>query len=580
MLRRVPLRSPTPAWPSTATTEQRAVAALRLLLAGSALIVVYIDPTQPERNATTTYAVLSAYTFVSLLLYLRDLRVPARIEPWLRWAHWGDIAFYLVLLALTGGASSLFFVLFFFPILVASFRAGFAAGMTATIASAAAATGIGLFEARGDPDLELNRLLLRAVSLLVIGFVISSRGGFETLLRMRLALLKEIGRLSNPRLGTDRTIAASLERLRAFCDADDCLLVLADGSDGEARLRRASRDDPERARHEDPLPRALAQRLLALPREHAMVHPGTEPSWLRSARIQQYDVVRGEPVAVDRATATALAEWFAPSSFITVPVLGRAGTIGRLFLASSTGRLRAGDVEFLLQVVDCLLPLIENIRLVDRLAASAAAEERQKIARDVHDSVIQPYIGLELGLAALLRQAEAAGQERDADARAELLAGLQSRLRRLLELMHGGVSDLRSFVSRLRSGGSRAGSFEAIVSSYARRFAEITGIAVRVEIEPTPELEANDRLSAEVFQMIAEGLSNVRRHSEGKRATVRIEQAEQLLLVSIQNDGTPGRPAAAFTPRSLADRARSLQGWTTVADVPEGGCVVTIGIPL
>ena len=206
-------------------------------------------------------------------------------------------------------------------------------------------------------------------------------------------------------------------------------------------------------------------------------------------------------------------------------------------------------------MVDCLLPLIENIRLVDRLAASAAAEERQKIARDVHDSVIQPYIALELGLDALLRQAEAAGQERDDDARTALLAGLQSQLRRINELMHSGVAELRGFVSRLRADGEREGSFAGIVTSYARRFAEITGISVRVEIEATSELDANDRLCAEVFQMIAEGLSNVRRHSEGKLATVRISQSEQELHVSIQNDGTPG-PSAAFVLAALDRRSR------------------------
>jgi len=72
----------------------------------------------------------------------------------------------------------------------------------------------------------------------------------------------------------------------------------------------------------------------------------------------------------------------------------------------------------------------------------------------------------------------------------------------------------------------------------------------------------------------------VRRHSEGKLAIVRISQAEQVLLVSIQNDGMPGRPAAPFSPRSIADRARSLQGWTRVEPLAEGGCVVTVGIPL
>ena len=138
------------------------------------------------------------------------------------------------------------------------------------------------------------------------------------------------------------------------------------------------------------------------------------------------------------------------------------------------------------------------------------------------------------------------GQEQDDAARAALLAGLQSHLRRINEMMHNGVAELRGFVSRLRADGERAGSFEGIVASYARRFAELTGIAVRVEIEATSELDANDRLCAEIFQMITEGLSNVRRHSEGKLAIVRVSQSEQVLQVSIQNDDTPGTPDGAL----------------------------------
>jgi signal transduction histidine kinase len=194
--------------------------------------------------------------------------------------------------------------------------------------------------------------------------------------------------------------------------------------------------------------------------------------------------------------------------------------------------------------------------------------------------VIQPYIGVELGLAALLRQAESAAEARDEGERAEILGALHARLRRLLEMTHGGVAELRGFLSRLRAGENRAGSFESILSSYVRRFTELTGIAVQLEISPAPELDANDRLSAEIFQLIAEGLSNVRRHADGKLALVHVAQSESALRVSIENDGRPGNGPPQWTPRSIADRARSLQGWTTVTERPEGGCAVTVEIPL
>jgi signal transduction histidine kinase len=570
------LRVRAPAWPSTETAERRAIAALRLVLASAALVVVWIDPVQPARLANTLYAVLSLYTAYSAALYLRWLRARSSAPPPPRFAHWIDVAWYLALTALSGGASSLFFVLLFFPMLVASFRFGFASGMATTVAAALGVTVVGLLVARGEPDFELNRLLLRPISLLVIGFVISWRGGFEMLLRRRLALLKEIGRLSNPRFGTDRTIGESLERLREFYDADDCLLLLSAPDGVGARLRRATRGDPERARREEALPAELARQLLGLPAEHALVHSPPSRLWPWQPPSHQYDVARALPLPVDREAERQLASWFAPSSFLTVPVVGRARVLGRLYVACAA-RLGPEDVEFLLQVVDCLLPLIENIRLIDRLAASAAEDERQKIARDVHDSIIQPYVGLQIGLSALRQQASAegaAGREPEA-----VLAGLRNGLTRLLALTESGIADLRGFVTRLKTGGTAGSGFAAILGSYARRFSDLTGIAVTVEVEDAAALDGNDRLSAEVFHMVAEALSNVRRHSEGKRARVRLVRTERELTLSVENDGN-GQPPAPFLPVSIAERARSLQGWTTVTDLADGGSCVTVTIPL
>ena len=57
-------------------------------------------------------------------------------------------------------------------------------------------------------------------------------------------------------------------------------------------------------------------------------------------------------------------------------------------------------------LIEHVTPVLENIRLVDRLASEAAEYERQRIARDIHDGMIQPYIGLQLGLAAIRQKIE------------------------------------------------------------------------------------------------------------------------------------------------------------------------------
>jgi signal transduction histidine kinase len=187
--------------------------------------------------------------------------------------------------------------------------------------------------------------------------------------------------------------------------------------------------------------------------------------------------------------------------------------------------------------------------------------------------VIQPYIGLQIGLSALERQL--ASGSRSAE---EALRAAGDGVRRLLAVTESGVEDLRGFVARLRGGETSTKGFAAIAESFARKFTELTGIAV--EVEAAGGLVVNDRLAAELFQMMAEGLSNVRRHTEAKRAQLRLSEAEGALLLSIENDGAPRREAASFVPRSLAERAKALQGWVEVQTLEAGGTRVLVTIPL
>jgi hypothetical protein len=71
------------------------------------------------------------------------------------------------------------------------------------------------------------------IGLLIFGYIIARWGGYHTELKNRLKLLKEVTIFSNPRFGIDRTIKAILESVRAFYDAEACLLVIP-GKAGDA----------------------------------------------------------------------------------------------------------------------------------------------------------------------------------------------------------------------------------------------------------------------------------------------------------------------------------------------------------
>ncbi len=549
----------------TNTLDNRIIARMRLILAVSALIILAIDPSEPDQLVAVTYITLGLYVGYCLLVYLAAIR-SSPIMAWIvRWAHWIDVAWYLLLISFSRGTSSIFFFFFFFAILVASFRWGFATGLRVSLVSAFLFTTIGYLTAPRGSEFELNRFLLRPVYLTVLGYMMAYWGGFEITLKRRLMLLQEVTRVSNPRFGVDRTIGGLMDRLRRFYGADGCILVGIDQASETYTLRRASAGEPESATHAQPIPAEVAQQLLVLPAELAVVY--NTPSgrwWSFGSHYYAYDVVSGKPSEAGRPMSAALAETLDAPCFVTVPLRQRNETRGRVFLTARRP-FAHDDPAFILQVVEHVTPVIENVRLVDRLASDAADEARQRIARDLHYSVIQPYIGLQIGLAAC-RQKLAAGND-----------NVEGDLERLLALTTEGIAELRGYVRGLRSDGARGATLVPAVRRFAARFGEATSIDVRVDA--ADNLQVNDRLAAEVFQLIAEGLSNIRRHTTSCKAAVELSTTEHRLCVRVENDLANGHPSPPFTPRSITERAAALGGHARVEQKADATAVV-VEIPL
>lgn len=548
--------------------DDRLIAAMRLTLASSALLVVYIDPSEPARHIAITYTTLALYVLYSAVLYvLTPHRSPFGL---LSMAHWVDVGWYVVFIGLSSGTNSIFFLFFFFAILVASFHRGFASGFRVTLVSATLFSIVGFTTAPVEPDFDLNLFLLRPTSLLVLGYMMACWGGSENVLKRRLALLKDVSTLSNPRFGVDHTLGSIMERLRAFYDADTCLLVIVDESTNGYWLYRARRQYPGSAGRAEALTEEVARHLLALPATHALISRGRSRWrrwWRADADISIYDVVTAERVTETPPAGGVYAAASSSASCVTVPVRHRGDTAGRLYI--TTARRRAfdvSDVTFLLQVFDHTVPFIDNIRLVDRLASDAAEAERQRIARDLHDSVIQPYIGLQIGLAAI---------------RQKLLAGVpdvRGDIERVIELTSAGIAELRGYVGGLKDGAEYQGGLILAIQRFARKFTEATGIVVHVEAETT--VQVSDRLAAEVFQMVAEGLSNVQRHTDSAWATIRLACRSDHLIMRVENDIPEGMAPVSFAPRSITERAVALGGSAGVEYHEKGGTVVVVDIPL
>ena len=535
---------------------------MRFVLGLSALFIIIVEPSEPARFSMLTYAALGLYVLYSGLLYLSH-RLGRPLFFW-RKAYWVDVCWYLLIIALSSGANSIFFVCFFFCVLVASFTDGFRAGFTVSVVSVALFTAIGFATLPAEADFETNRFLMRLVILLLLGYMIAYWGDSELKLKARLALLRDLNDFSNPRFGIDRTLGYTMDRIRAGLDADHCMLVTADPEAATFRLRTCSTQDTEAGTVVESIPPSFGSQLLSLPEGESFVYPAERGPLRRAWRAMTGAKTNG--AGPGRHTVEELAGVFDAKSFLTVPVRFGDGMAGRFYLYSNQTRaFDDTDAAFVTQTLNYVIPVIENIRLVDQLASTAAEHERQKIARDIHDSVIQPYVGLRIGLTGV---------------RQKLETGLDvlTDLDRLIELAEAEITELRSYMTGLK--GEKAGRDNLLpaVQRFTAKFAEATKLDLRVNA--VGDLRINDRLAAEIFQMVAEGLSNIRRHTMARRASLTLEVRGDHFCLEIENDGWSGASSAPFTPRSLTERAQSLGGRIQVSRRADGGATLKIEIPL
>ena len=543
------------------SVDARMIAVMRSILALSALLIIAMDPTEPARLVFLTYASISIYFLWAagsvLLAARRALTQPPRYE------HWVDVGFSAFLVGLTQGTGSVYFFVFLFAILVASFTRGFREGLKVTVASAL------LFEIAvfafpaPSPGIDLDRIIVRPFYLLALGYMIAFWGGHEVKHRRRLRLLQEINNQWNPRFGHDHAIGTNLERTLDFFSAGACVLVLKRPTTPPIYLTYHTSG---RKRGQAMLPSAITREtatlLLSFPQGSTLRYDEKIPRWRRwmeGSGLPSRDSALAEQCKV-------LANLLDTSSFMTVPYGQRDGTEGRVYLTAGKRGFGQADVDFFAQLMTTISNVVEGMQLMDELVSRAAEHERYRISLDIHDTTIQPYIGLKLGLDAVAREAGADNP-------------LTPRLAELLGMTENTIRDLRRYMNHLQDDTTLAGdSLVSAVRDQASHYHRFYGIEVDVRCEA--DLMVSSQLAGAALQIVSEGLSNVLRHSKAKQAFVAMRNEGHRLLLEIANENPDPEAAPEFTPRSIAARTRSLGGTCMVERDPLGYTMVRIAIPL
>lgn len=531
-----PILGATPAsGAAAADAEASMVFGMRLLLSLSILLTLYVGP-----GGVVLAGRWSALVFVAYALHSLTLLLVARSRAGF-WhgpvIYWVDIGWYGMMIWASGGIPSPFFTLFFFAILTASFRHGFDCGARLTLGAAATLV---LAVLASSSAAGLHLLLMRATFILALGYMIAFWGGLAVEQRQRLALLRDVSRLSNPRFGVQHTLDSLMEKILRFYGGSTCVLLMQDGQDGYM-LNTVHHPASGRAISRNKADDATAQPLLALGRGATVVYHGATARF-PPGRGGAASLSAGESnwSDIDPAACACVADLLDTSWFISAPLPLLKGA-GRIFVTSGQ-RLRRGDAAFLNHIAQQTFPVIETIELLDRLASAAAFRERQSIARDLHDSTIQPYIGLRHAVAAIRKQA---GDD-------NIVA---PELDRLLEMSEDVIGDMRQFAQRCRHGRQEEPELLIALRRQLAQVRSFYGLNITLDALKAPLI--NDRLAAEVFQIVTEGISNICKHTHAREAGVRLFEENGELAIDIVN---PAAAAAPFLPKSIAERVQALGG--------------------
>lgn len=504
---------------------------MRVVLAVSALLTLYIGLGGAVPPGHWAWLVFVAYVVHSLvLLVMARLRAGFWHGPAM---YWVDIGWYGLMIHASAGLPSPFFSFFFFAILAASFRHGFDAGARLTLGSVLVVTLAVLAAPGGHPP---HLILLRATFVLALGYMIAFWGGLAVDQRRRLALLRDVSRLSNPRFGVQHTLDSLMEKLLWFYGGDSCVLLMQDGS-GEWMLNTVHHPKSGRAGSRSRTVEAAVQPLLApggtivFSGKRAARLPAGKPAWHR----------------IDPDGCAGIADLLDTGCFISAALPLRKGT-GRIFITADH-QLQRADASFLNHIVQQAFPVIETIDLLDRLASDAAFRERQTIARDLHDSTIQPYIGLRHAVAAIRSQA---GEDH----------AVAADLDRLLAMCSDTIVDMRQFAQRFRNGRQQEPELLIALRRQLNQVRSFYDVDVALEAANAPPI--NDRMAAEVFQVVTEGINNICKHTQARSARVLLAEEAGQLAIDIVNPCEPGASRAPFEPRSIYERVQALGGLLAV----------------
>jgi len=284
-------------------------------------------------------------------------------------------------------------------------------------------------------------------------------------------------------------------------------------------------------------------------------------------------IIESKTIRLDRIQDHPDSSGFPPNhppmtTFLGVPVRAGDRVFGNLYLTEKAGGFTEDDEQLVEALAAIAGSAVANVRLQQKLRRLAVVDDRERIARDLHDAIIQDLFAVGLVLQGLAARMEEARDRQDLEEAVERLDSAISELRRF-------IFDLKPPVWHDRDLGTE-------LTRLVHQLAEPYGVETRVDVSSDLVHVPGDVLDV-ASQIVREATSNALRHSGSPTVEVAADSGAGLLILTITDRGKgfdPSTVESGMGLSSLRARAEKAGGDTTLHSRVGRGTTVRVVLPI
>ena len=294
----------------------------------------------------------------------------------------------------------------------------------------------------------------------------------------------------------------------------------------------------------------------------------------------RWSIISGDPAWAPLREYLGEQDW---DSFASIPLIARGQALGVLNAFFAPGQeMTPQRVEFLVAMAGQAAIDLDYATLLRDVRDVTRREERQRLARDLHDSIVQQVFSIGMQVKSL----EVLAERGDA-VPAETVRRIAGEVG---EVSRAVLTDLRAMVHELQpSSPAMLGGLEGAVRAFAESTGNRTGL--RVHVEGSLGLgRVGEELAEDAYRIIAEAVSNVVRHADAGQVIIRLELISQHLVTTVTDDGQglpaaaarggPGDAAGGYGLTTMRERAERWGGTMQLGRGNGCGTRVRVSVPL